>query len=97
VPTYDVLDRFIDDYRRLNAEQREAFLRARDALVDDLRSGRGFRPGLRIKRVQGTTDVWELTWAPDGRATWQYGNEQRPGEPHVIWRRIGTHAIFRSP
>jgi hypothetical protein len=71
VPTYDVLDRFIDDYRRLNAEQREAFLRARDALVDDLRSGRGFRPGLRIKRVQGTTDVWELTWAPDGRATWQ--------------------------
>ncbi len=97
MPTYDVLDRFIDDYRRLNAEQREAFLRARDALVDDLRSGRGFRPGLRIKRVQGTTDVWELTWAPDGRATWQYGNEQRPGEPHVIWRRIGTHAIFRSP
>lgn len=71
MPTYDVLDRFIDDYRRLNAEQREVFLRARDALVDDLRSGRGFRPGLRIKRVQGTTDVWELTWAPDGRATWQ--------------------------
>ncbi|MFN2496906.1 MAG: hypothetical protein ABR608_13505 [Pseudonocardiaceae bacterium] len=97
MPTFDILARFGDDYRRLTAEQREAFLRARNALVEDLRSGRGFRPGLRIKRVQGTTDVWELTWAPDGRATWQYGTEQRPGEPHVIWRRIGTHAIFRNP
>lgn len=94
VPTFDVLARFLDDYKRLTSEQREAFLRARDALVDDLRTGRGFRPGLRIRRVQSTTDVWELTWAPDGRATWQYGAEQVPGEPHVVWRRIGTHAIF---
>ncbi|WP_281288337.1 hypothetical protein [Haloactinospora alba] len=35
-----------------------------------------------------------MTWAPDGRATWQYGDEQRPGIVHVIWRRVGTHAIF---
>jgi hypothetical protein len=34
---------------------------------------------------------WEMTWAPDGRATLEYGTERRPGEPHVIWRRIGTH------
>jgi hypothetical protein len=38
-----------------------------------------------------------MTWAPNGRATWQYGPEQRPGERHVIWRRIGTHDIFRAP
>jgi anaerobic glycerol-3-phosphate dehydrogenase len=42
-------------------------------------------------------DIWELTWAADGRATWQYGPEQRPGEPHVIWRRIGGHEIFKRP
>jgi hypothetical protein len=38
-----------------------------------------------------------MTFAPSGRASWQYGLEIRPGEPHVIWRRIGTHEIFRNP
>ncbi|MFD6425369.1 hypothetical protein [Streptomyces sp. NPDC060198] len=36
----------------------------------------------------------EMRWAPDGRATWQYGDEVRAGEPHVIWRRVGGHEIF---
>lgn len=36
--------------------------------------------------------------APDGRATWQYGPEVRPGEPHAVWRRhIDTHAILHNP
>ncbi len=38
--------------------------------------------------------VYEMTWAPDGRATWEYGDERFPGIPHVIWRRVGTHSIF---
>jgi len=38
-----------------------------------------------------------MTWAPDGRATFEYGTEVRPGEPHVTWRPIGTYAIFRRP
>lgn len=50
-----------------------------------------------VKKVQGVRDVWEMRWAPDGRATWQYGPELVPGEAHVIWRRVGTHAIFRQP
>lgn len=41
--------------------------------------------------------MWERSWAPDGRATFEYGKEIRPGEAHIIWRRIGTHAIFRAP
>jgi hypothetical protein len=82
---------------RLTPELRKRFLGAVADMVEDVRSGRPFRPGLRVKRVQGTHDVWEMTWAPDGRATWQYGPEQRPGEPHIIWRRIGTHDIFRVP
>jgi hypothetical protein len=97
LPTYDVLERFFRDYARLSPKQREAFLRARNDLVDDLKAGRPFRKGLRVKRVQGTDDVWEMTWAGDGRATWQYGSEQREGEPHVIWRRIGNHSIFHEP
>jgi hypothetical protein len=38
-----------------------------------------------------------MTWAADGRATFEYGQEVRPGEAHIIWRRIGTHDIFRRP
>jgi hypothetical protein len=38
-----------------------------------------------------------MTWAPDGRATWQYDDEVRAGEPHVLWRRIGTHDMFDRP
>lgn len=39
----------------------------------------------------------EMAFAPDGRATWQFGDEVMAGQVHVVWRRIGTHAIFRSP
>jgi hypothetical protein len=56
-----------------------------------------FDPRLRVKRVQGHPSVWEMTWAPDGRATFQYGDEVIAGEPHVVWRRIGSHDIFRVP
>lgn len=62
----------------------------------DLRAGR-FRRGLRVKAIQGAPGIFEMTWAPNGRATFQYGEERRPGEPHVIWRRIGTHGIFGRP
>ncbi|HEY8637632.1 MAG TPA: hypothetical protein VIL64_00215 [Solirubrobacteraceae bacterium] len=68
-----------------------------DRFVTDLRAGQRFRPGLRVKRVQGYAGVWEMTWAPDGRATFQYGDEIVHGEPHIIWRRIGTHDVFRRP
>ena len=49
-----------------------------------------FRPGLRVRGVQGAPGAFEMTWAPDGRATGLYGAEQVSGKPHVIWRRVGT-------
>jgi hypothetical protein len=96
-PTYEEFPRFEDDYARLNAEQRVGFRKAVKHLVEDLRAKRQPRPGLRVKRVQGRQGIFELTWANDGRATWSYGEEQIEGEPHVIWRRIGTHDIFKNP
>jgi hypothetical protein len=33
----------------------------------------------------------------DGRATFHFGNRVREGEPHIVWRRIGTHKIFTRP
>jgi len=56
-----------------------------------------FPPGLRVRRVQGAAGVWEITFAPDGRATFEYGREVLAKEPHVIWRRVGTHAVLIDP
>lgn len=65
--------------------------------VEDLRAGGQFRKGLRVKRVKGAPGIFEMTWAPDGRATFQYGDPVRAGESHIIWRRVGTHSVFPEP
>jgi hypothetical protein len=93
LPTYERDARFRREYRRLSADQRAAFRLAVRKLVADLRTGT-FRKGLRVKTVVGQDGVWEMTWAPDGRATFRYGAPIRSGEPHVIWLRIGSHDIF---
>jgi hypothetical protein len=38
-----------------------------------------------------------MSWAGDGRATFEHGTEHRPGEPHIVWRRIGGDGIFDDP
>jgi hypothetical protein len=95
MPTYEVLASFWRDWRSLTAQQQRAFRQAVEQFTADLQAGT-FRPGLRIKRVQGSAGVWELTWAADGRATFEYG-EEIDGQPHIVWRRVGTHDIFRRP
>jgi hypothetical protein len=66
--------------------------------VDGLRQRPpGFASALRVKRVQGAEGVWEMTWAADGRATFRYGEEIVAGEPHIVWLRIGKHAILDDP
>jgi hypothetical protein len=98
MPTFEVTERFKKDYADLDPEDRKRFERVvREQFVADFDRGQGFRPGIRFRGVQGTRGVYEMTWAPDGRATWQYGAERSPGMPHVIWRRIGTHDVFRTP
>lgn len=98
MPTYAPSPRFLRDYQALGPPDRDRFQRVlRESFIPDMTNQMKFRPGLRVKRVQGTDDVWEMTWAPNGRTTFTYGDEVIPGEPHVIWRRIGTHAILNSP
>ncbi len=97
MPTYAWLARFRADVQRLTPSQQAAFLVAVRQFVDDLEEGRGFRKGLRVKGIQGASGIFEMTWAPDGRATFEYGPEVVDGQPHVLWRRVGTHAIFKQP
>lgn len=94
--TFETTARFDKDWAGLDAADQVRFRKAVRHFIADL--GRGaFRSGLRIKRVQGTEAVFELTFAPDGRATWQYGAEGQAGKPHIIWRRIGTHDVLTRP
>ena len=99
MPTFETLPRFERDWRKLTAPQQAAFRKAvTDAFVPDLLApDRPFRPDLRVKGVTGHPGVFEMTWDSDGRATFSYGAERIAGHPHVIWRRIGSHAIFTPP
>ena len=98
MPTYDKTDQFKGDYQALSPEERQAFKRAVKKFVEDLPTGT-FRVGLRVGGVRsGPPGVFEMTWeGKNGRATFQYGYPIRPDEKHIVWRRVGGHAIFGDP
>jgi hypothetical protein len=97
MPTYDYTPTFRKDYAALDPADKERFQRVvRDQFVPDL-IAHHFRSALRVKGVRGARGVFEMTWAPDGRATFQYGAEQVIGEPHIVWRRVGTHDVSSRP
>ena len=94
MPTHEEADRFRRDFESLSREQKAAFRRAVGKFIEDLRRDGNFRSGLRVKAIQALPGCYELTRAGDGRAIWSYGPEVRPGERHVIWIAVGTHAIL---
>ena len=96
-PTYEPVDPFQRDWLKISAEERGVFMdKILTQFIPGLDSGE-MPAGLRVKGVQGAKGVFEMTWAPDGRATFEYGPEKIPGQPHIIWRRIGGHEIFGRP
>jgi hypothetical protein len=100
LPTHDETDQFRRDWDRPSPDEKRQFRGAVKKFVEDL--GRlppgQFRKGLRVKPMQGADGIFEMTWEiSDGRATFQYGPELSGGDPHIIWRRIGGHAIFGNP
>ena len=102
MPTYYRTGRFRRDWNRLTGTQQEHLRDARNSLVADLKemeAGRrsSFRRSLRVKRVRAAPGVFEMWWAPDGRATFSWGEEKLPGQRHVIWRRCGDHEILKRP
>ena len=95
MPTWEAEPRFWLRWRHLTSAQQFAFQRARRLLVAGLTTGQ-LDPRLRVKRFRGSPGLWELSWAPDGRALFRYGPEQKPGHAHIIWESIGTHDIFKE-
>ncbi len=75
---------------------REAFIPAAISHIED--PGTPWPKALRVKAVQGTQGIWEMTWSftgPDGRATFEWVTIG--GKPAIRWRRVGGHAIFSEP
>lgn len=97
MPAYQRLPRFDQDWRSVGSVEQQRFRAAVARFIEDLGAARAFRPGLRVNGVQGAGDIMEMTFVPDGRATWQFGDEVKAGQAHVVWRRIGTHDVLRSP
>jgi hypothetical protein len=97
MPTYEKLPRFQEDFDQLLPRDKERFRQAVAKFIEDLDRGASFRAGLRVRGIDGAPGIFEMTWAPNGRATFEYGRPAREGETHVRWRRVGTHAIFDKP
>lgn len=83
MPTHAEFAQFLREFSKLTEAEQDAFIDAMKLMVVDLIAGRRFRPNLRIKGVQGHPGIFEMTWAADGRATFEYGVEVRPGDPHI--------------
>lgn len=96
MPTWSGTESFFKDLRDLTPADRKKFKKAVSNFVMDLKTGK-FRKGLRVKGIQGTEGIFEMTSAKDGRATFQYGPEVRPKVPHILWRRCGSHSVLKAP
>ncbi len=94
MPTYELEALFLRQFAGLTDEQTFLVGVAMARFIADVRAGQGFRRGLRIRGLARRPGEYELTWAPDGRAVFRYGDSVRDGETHVVWLRIGSHDVL---
>ncbi|HEU5370163.1 MAG TPA: hypothetical protein VFU69_16950 [Ktedonobacterales bacterium] len=94
MPTYEETKRFNSEYNRLSADKRALFNQARKEWVIALKAHQPPPARLGIRRFLSIEGMYEFHFAPNGRALFRYGPERKPGEVHVIWERIGGHAIY---
>ena len=103
---YQWTESFARDFRGMAPEHQELFLRLipefSDACDRWIGENTGFPGKFRVSPLQGAPGIFEMTWSfagLDGRATWMWSSIVRDGVhvPVVVWRRIGTHRIYREP
>jgi len=94
--TFETLPHFEASWVKLTRGQQDAFRAVvLEAFEPDLMTpDHPFRRSLRVRLVTGQPGLFEMAWSHDGRATFSYGAEREPGQPHVVWQEIVT--ISRS-
>lgn len=99
MPTYFRTDRFIKDLEGLSEDAKQNFREAVQKFVEDLKRDGIMRTSLGIRAIRSRpgSGIMEFHFEGDGRATFQYGTSKIEGEAHVIWRRVGTHAVYNAP
>jgi hypothetical protein len=98
VPTFEALARFNREFRRLSPELRHAFLAMLPLFITALReSPPAFPAALRVHRVQRHPRCGVFECRAPVRCEGDLPDAGVADEPHVIWRRIGTHAILAEP
>lgn len=54
-------------------------------------------PSLKIKKMQGFKDMWEGHITTDYVFTFHWDEDPETGEPIAVFRRVGTHEIYKKP
>lgn len=75
--------RFKREYKRLPAEVKEKFKVQFNRFIEHPYAE--FHPSLRVKRIQGTYNIFEMTITMSIRVTWQYIKDG------ILLRNIGEH------
>lgn len=86
---------FWREWRKLTLAQQRLFEAAWRAINASLDAGRGLPPPPLVQKMSGY-DVYEVRWAPNGRATF-HQEQGDQGTLIVVWRRIGDHDILKQP
>jgi hypothetical protein len=90
-PTFDRLAQFKRDYARLAPQHRELFRAAIEKFVSPLSPrAPGGAIGPLVRELEEHPGFFELQFDTGARAVYTFGRAVRPGQPHVIWCRIGT-------
>lgn len=80
------LPRFARDYRKLAPELKPRVQKTLLQMEQHLR-----HPGLRVKRMQGTADIWEARVTQSCRITFNLEGEI------VLLRTVGDHDVLKHP
>ena len=80
------LPRFERDYRKLPSGLKSRVDRTLQQLERDLR-----HPGLRVKKMEGTADIWEARVSRGCRITFNLEGDL------ILLRTVGEHDVLKHP
>jgi hypothetical protein len=90
-PTFERLAQFKRDYAKLTPSERQLFRAAVKRFVSPLATTPPSDPGaVQLRELGDHPGFYELRFGADTRAIYTFGQAVRPGQPHVIWCRIGS-------